>query len=681
MSLTVSNGTLLLDDVPIRHVGLNVAYLLARRWYISNDTQHIETLDKVAELGIKVIRCFAIPNAAGTGGGLGTWGTTTGLSAAFYTAQDVIFDYAATKGIQIIPCLFPNYWSIGNYKSEKLNQLGVAGSAMRNYLNSCAAEYVAHYASYSSVAAWEISNEWNNYAELNAYPSGNDYTGSAYSADSNNLITIKNLTDAFAEIATTIRSNDANRAILSGNAGPWYTTKNSLDGYEGLFARLNPDPINTISFHIYSYPTNNVWCRQGFAPLDDIVGAAKRVGRNLGKPVILGEIGISENLSTEPEDYETMFNHLKSPNAAPLSLIWNFYKPGSSLPASNDNYDFYTTGARTKYLDSIVDVNNSNPPATVEANTGDIPTKYLVLGGTDAVYTTMPDVGNCFSLSFWTRHDGKVNINFPRIISSTSDESTNGFTITSLGSAGKDFDEPYFRMFNGSGQSATLRSGLIQDLRWKQFTYVFKYWETTFTANSETDILTLAATQTKMSTGDWVRLTTTTTLPGGLATSTDYYVIKETDGTIKLAAGQADAYLGNAINVTDAGTGTHTIKCMSLAVYQNGLKSTGDNTTVFTGTWIPGTGDLVIGANRNKNGDFYRGHVAKVRLWDYGLSEKEVWENYTGKTPISSIDVLCDNLNGLTVVGAPTFVSTQTPVITNKTITAKSIDNNRKIRM
>lgn len=680
MSLTVVNGELKLDGASIRHVGVNAAYLLARRWYQSNDTQHIETLDKLADLGIKVIRCFAIPNAAGTGGGLGTWGTATGLSGAFYTAQDVIYAYAATKNIQIIPCLFPNYWSIGNYKSEKLNQLGVAGSAMRNYLNTCAAEYVAHYVGYSSVAAWEISNEWNNYAELNAYPTGNDYTGSAYSADANNLITIKNLTDAFAEIAQTIRTNDSERAILSGNAGPWYTTKNALDGLESLYARLNPDPINTISFHIYSYPTNNVWCRQGFEPLDEIVGAAKRVGRALGKPVVLGEVGVSDAITTQEKDFHLMFKHLASPNAADLSLIWNFYKPGSTLPESNDNYDFYTTGPRTRYVDALVKTNASSSPAKIESYKGAQPTQYLVLSGSDAAYTSMPNIENTFSLSFWARYDNALNTNFPRIISATSDESTNGFTITQLGSSGSNNNEPYFRLFNGSGQSATLRTGVLQDQRWKHFTYVFKSWETTFTANSTTDTLSLTTSQTQLQTGDLVRLTTTGTLPGGLALSTDYYVIKDTENTIKLALGQADSYMGNSINITDVGTGTHTIKCLFLSVYQNGLKSTGDNTTTFTGSWVTPTGNLVFGANRNASGDFYKGHLAKVRLWNYGLTELDVWQDFIGNVPDGAINYLVDSIQGLTQVGTPIFVTSNTRPTIVKSLTTPIIDLTRNLR-
>lgn len=84
----------------------------------------------------------------------------------------------------------------------------------------------------------------------------------------------------------------------------------------------------------------------------------------------------------------------------------------------------------------------------------------------------------------------------------------------------------------------------------------------TFSADASTDIITMTSTTnipSNILTGTRVRLTTTTTLPGGLATATDYYVIKVSDSTFKLATSYANAIAGTAINITDAGTGTHTM--------------------------------------------------------------------------------------------------------------------------
>jgi len=78
----------------------------------------------------------------------------------------------------------------------------------------------------------------------------------------------------------------------------------------------------------------------------------------------------------------------------------------------------------------------------------------------------------------------------------------------------------------------------------------------TFTANAGTDIITYAQ--------DWktftkVRFTTTTTLPAGLSLNTDYWLVRQSSTTAKVASSYADAVAGTTIDITDAGTGTHTL--------------------------------------------------------------------------------------------------------------------------
>lgn len=94
----------------------------------------------------------------------------------------------------------------------------------------------------------------------------------------------------------------------------------------------------------------------------------------------------------------------------------------------------------------------------------------------------------------------------------------------------------------------------------------------TFTADASTDTCTWTSTAnipSNVLTGTRVRLTTSGTLPGGLATATDYYVIKGSDTTFKLATSFANANAGTQINITDAGTGTHTVNWL-LPRYTNG---------------------------------------------------------------------------------------------------------------
>lgn len=94
----------------------------------------------------------------------------------------------------------------------------------------------------------------------------------------------------------------------------------------------------------------------------------------------------------------------------------------------------------------------------------------------------------------------------------------------------------------------------------------------TFTADASTDTCTYTSTASDPSnllTGTRVRLTTTTTLPAPLATATDYYLIWVSDTTYRLATSFANAVAGTQINITDAGTGTHTLNWL-LPRYTNG---------------------------------------------------------------------------------------------------------------
>ena len=94
----------------------------------------------------------------------------------------------------------------------------------------------------------------------------------------------------------------------------------------------------------------------------------------------------------------------------------------------------------------------------------------------------------------------------------------------------------------------------------------------TFTADASTDLCTWTSTAnipSNLLTGTRVRLTTTTTLPAGLSLATDYYVVRVSDSTFKLATSYANAIAGTVINITDAGTGTHTVTWL-LPRYTNG---------------------------------------------------------------------------------------------------------------
>lgn len=79
-----------------------------------------------------------------------------------------------------------------------------------------------------------------------------------------------------------------------------------------------------------------------------------------------------------------------------------------------------------------------------------------------------------------------------------------------------------------------------------------------------TDICT-TATAHGFTTGLKTQVSTTTTLPTGLSGSTDYFPIVLSSTTFSLATSLANAQAGTVIDITGAGSGTHTITPTSIA--------------------------------------------------------------------------------------------------------------------
>lgn len=90
----------------------------------------------------------------------------------------------------------------------------------------------------------------------------------------------------------------------------------------------------------------------------------------------------------------------------------------------------------------------------------------------------------------------------------------------------------------------------------------------TFTdTDVDTDEDTITLTAHDLTTGLVGQLTSTGTLPAGLSTATDYYVIVVDANTIQLAESYDNAVAGTAIDITDAGTAaaTNTFTATALA--------------------------------------------------------------------------------------------------------------------
>lgn len=139
-----------------------------------------------------------------------------------------------------------------------------------------------------------------------------------------------------------------------------------------------------------------------------------------------------------------------------------------------------------------------------------------------------------------------------------------------------------------------------------------------FTAILGTDVCTKVAHG--LETGDGpIRLTTTGMLPAPLALATDYWIIKIDADNFYLATSLADAYASTRIDITSAGTGTHTLRSAST---QRGLDGyfTYEATQAETNVDASEMAVIVEGAgySRANNGGTYTSVAMVSSAADYG---------------------------------------------------------------
>jgi hypothetical protein len=116
-----------------------------------------------------------------------------------------------------------------------------------------------------------------------------------------------------------------------------------------------------------------------------------------------------------------------------------------------------------------------------------------------------------------------------------------------------------------------------------------------------------------------VRMTSSGTLPAGLAVDTDYWIIRVDDNTYKVATSRANALAGTDVDITAAaGSGTHTLNTQYYFIVPAGVSWVELTVGVFWGsgsagndrywasgevneTSVPGFGQNESGTNENGN--------------------------------------------------------------------------------
>lgn len=174
----------------------------------------------------------------------------------------------------------------------------------------------------------------------------------------------------------------------------------------------------------------------------------------------------------------------------------------------------------------------------------------------------------------------------------------------------------------------------------------------TFTADAGTDLITAASTLERNFGGTLVnfvgravQFTTTGTLPAGLALNTTYFLSNATGNSTTQARIATTLALANAgtpdVNITDSGTGIHTITTINMGLIKHYVNSTG----IFSGISIIGLDENGRVWIRRSNWQLLDGNTRTAGTGQ-GLA---LWKNYIFVLRATAIDV-CGN-------GGPTGIT------------------------
>jgi hypothetical protein len=241
----------------------------------------------------------------------------------FFAGFDALLDACDRNGIRIVASLNWNILTLADLGHHSLREGLVDRESLgRRRLEEFAREVVARYRTRPTIAMWEIGNEYNLVADLQAPngiwggdPGGDDLNPGPVVRDARNNFTSDDLALFYRDVATLIHSIDVNHLVTTGSSTPRPSAMHllaaartgapidwTLDSPAELteYLRLtHPDLIDVLSVH---YNEDGMWAFGGALGNPDNLRFFARAADELGKPLFVGEIGYSPQVRSYDTD-------------------------------------------------------------------------------------------------------------------------------------------------------------------------------------------------------------------------------------------------------------------------------------------------------------------------------------------------------------------------------------------
>lgn len=354
--LYVESGALMKDGKPYHGIGVNYFDLFSRTLAKPDDSSSLTNLAVLARANIPFVRFMCG----------GYWPSE---QRAYFTNRDAWFAQldrvvrcAETNHIGLIPSLFWFFATAPDLAGEHIDQLGNPNSKTIQWIRDYTADVVKRYRDSPAIWGWEFGNEYTLDCDL---PNASSHRaaivpvlGTPSARDERDELKFAQLEIALKTFAGTVRKFDPTRAVFSGNAAPrssaWHNVRenswkpDSPAQFEEILLRDNPDPIDSVTIHVYpetsgNYPANT-------KSIDEFLATAQSIATKSRKPLFLGEFGAPRQIGPpekQREILESLLNSIRK-NQIPLAAFWVF-----DFPAQENDFSVDFKNDRSYVLELI----------------------------------------------------------------------------------------------------------------------------------------------------------------------------------------------------------------------------------------------------------------------------------------------------------------------------------------
>ncbi|GGD88967.1 FIMAH domain-containing protein [Paenibacillus nasutitermitis] len=355
------DGMLMKDGIPYRGIGVNYysGFVRTLEDPANSDTSYRDGFQVLGEHHIPFARFSVAPYYPSQ------WQLYKEDKEKYFEILDDFVHSAEQNHVGLIPSFFWTSFSVADMVGEPINRWGSLDSEVQQFMKQYVSEVVSRYKDSPAIWGWEFGNEYNLSSDL---PNASEWRppvipelGTPTFRTADDELTHAMIRSAFTVFATEVRKYDPDRIIISGNSLPrsseWHQEQylswdqDTEQQFADMLNKDNPDPMDTISVHIYDMQEQRF---SRTVPVEELLGKLMQISTEANKPLFVGEFGTSESIGHEParQNFERLITAVHDAGV-PFAAVWVFDLPNQPENTITD------TNAKAYQLDRIREVNES----------------------------------------------------------------------------------------------------------------------------------------------------------------------------------------------------------------------------------------------------------------------------------------------------------------------------------